>query len=191
MPREMPGKYRQHECGDTQRTGPGNEDHIARGAGCWLVRRRRTNGEMVYRTFSDGRFGGAEGALAAARAFRDELIGRDGPSLWERGWCTCDKRSTTGIVGVSWTYSERAVRPGRVRRDNCPTAVAGGRDGQRRRRFSIPRYGLEGAFRRAVAMREQWIGHCFEPDAVEAALAQFRERYCALVEPEDLQFADH
>ena len=115
-------------------------DHEASHTHCWRVTvQRRTR--IYVRSFSDGRYGGAEQALVAATTYRDALI-RSNPPLSKPVYCAILKKTNrSGISGLSridrWEFSKGR----RVHRlywdvqwpiENCQS---------RHKKFSILKYG--------------------------------------------------
>jgi hypothetical protein len=102
----------------------------------WQVRLRR-DGERHTKFFADARHGGREGALAAAVAYRDELLSAvaDAPQRPRRAW------SNTGVVGLS-------VREKQEGDDARPYVQINwiGADGKRRAAsYSVGKWGLRRA----------------------------------------------
>lgn len=118
-------------------------DHEASHTHCWRVTvQRRTR--IYVRSFSDGRYGGAEQALVAATTYRDALI-RSNPPLSKPVYCAILKKTNrSGVSGLSridrWEFSKGR----RVHRlywdvqwpiENCQS---------RHKKFSILKYGRWG-----------------------------------------------
>jgi hypothetical protein len=119
----------------------------------WLVTVQRRN-RIYNRHFTDSVYGGKAKALAAAIAYRAGLIQRL-PVLTKREFCAITKKNNiSGISGVS-----RHEAPGRT--PNSPRQVFWlaqwpvGNYRAKKRKFSVKKYGEEGAFRRAVAARRR------------------------------------
>jgi hypothetical protein len=117
---------------------------------CWYVRVDQKK-PSISKTFSDGRFGGKRKSLSAALAYRDAIVSKRKKYLY--GWYDhkSDKRSTTGIVGVS-VRSYRKITGYRMReyRAVCIDAKTGR---NMVRSFSTKKYGEVGAKRLAIAAR--------------------------------------
>ena len=128
-------------------------DHEASHTHCWRVTvQRRTR--IYVRSFSDGRYGGAEQALVAATTYRDALI-RSNPPLSKPVYCAILKKTNrSGVSGLSridrWEFSKGR----RVHRlywdvqwpiENCQS---------RHKKFSILKYGEDGAYRCTIKARE-------------------------------------
>lgn len=112
------------------------------------------------RSFRDSRLGGKSPALAAARQWRDEQIqqpdvrsamGDQRPLVLY----ACDhlhqidqRENPFGLVGITATFRQHPLGG-----NFSVTANRG-----RKRWFSMRRYGVFGAFKRAVVQRCQWVG---------------------------------
>ena len=155
----------------------------------WSVRFQR-DGEKRARFFKDAAHGGADGALAAAQAWRDEQRRELGPTpRSDAGQMLTpearekNRRSVVGPTGVTGiSVLDRAFGGGPV-----PYVTAYWIDGDGRRRqtsFSIGRHGVEGAVRlaaRARAATSDWHGApaMTEDEVYDAALEPVR----ALAQP--------
>ena len=128
-------------------------DHEASHTHCWRVTvQRRTR--VYVRSFSDGRYGGAQQALLAAQAYRDELI-TSHPPLSKPVYCAILKKTNrSGISGLSRVDRWEVSGGRRVRRlyweaqwpiENCRS---------RHKKVSILKYGEDEAYRRALKARE-------------------------------------
>ena len=128
-------------------------DHEASHTHCWRVTvQRRTR--VYVRSFSDGRYCGAQQALLAAQAYRDELI-TSHPPLSKPVYCAILKKTNrSGISGLSRVDRWEVSGGRRVRRlyweaqwpiENCRS---------RHKKFSILKYGEDEAYRRALKARE-------------------------------------
>ena len=151
----------------------------------WSVRFQR-DGEKRARFFKDAAHGGADGALLAAQAWRDETREALGPVVnGKPTWLlTPDMRdknrqsvSQTGVTGISVV-----ARPFGQRR--VPYVTAYWIDGEGRRRqtsFSAQRHGVEGALRLAARARAEtadWHGAApmTADEIFDAALGAVRDR---------------
>jgi hypothetical protein len=128
-------------------------DHPSSRTHSWLVTVQRRNC-VFNRHFTDGVYGGKAKALAAARAYRASLLQRL-PALTKREFCAITKKNnTSGISGVS-----RHEAPGRT--PTSPRQVFWlaqwpiGKRRAKKRKFSVKKYGEDGAFRRAIAARRR------------------------------------
>ena len=135
----------------------------------WLVTIQRRG--VIYRKhFSDGVFNGKRKAFSAAKAYRDEVIAEHPPMSLQEYSSIRKKNNRSGVVGVCrYCASETRDLPEDKQRwfwvASWPLP-----DGRRKRvKFSVNKYGEEGAFERALAARnealEQLDGH-FDPGAV-------------------------
>lgn len=102
----------------------------------WQVRARRL-GERLSKFFADGKHDGAEGALAAAKVFRDSLLASlpEPDSVPRKAW------SNTGVVGLSVREKDEAGRKKLYVQLNWISE-----DGRRRASsFSVEKWGLRRA----------------------------------------------
>ena len=146
-------------------------DHAPSSTHGWHVQVRRQS-RWYRRYFSDGRHGGAEQALAAAIAYRDQIIAVH-PPLPMPAYCAILKKTNrSGVSGL--TRVDRLERSkGRLRRRlywEAQWPIDGCRS--KHRKFSILKYGEEAAFEMALAARhtglEAVAAHTFSPFAVGA-----------------------
>lgn len=119
----------------------------------WHVTVQR-RGRIFTRHFSDGTHGGTQGALQAAKAYRDRLITQYQP-LSRKEFCAIRKKNNrSGVSGVT-----RHEVPGRT-----PTSprhifwlaqwpIGAGKAKQRK--FSVKKYGERGAYLRALKARRE------------------------------------
>ena len=119
----------------------------------WLVTVQR-RGVIHRRHFSDGICGGRDGALCAARSFREEIIARF-PPFSLREYSSIVKRSNrSGVVGLCrYCATETQDLPEEQQRwfwvASWPTP-----EGNRKRiKFSVRKYGEEQAFKMALMAR--------------------------------------
>jgi len=128
-------------------------DHDGSRTHCWRVivqRRRRSYG----RSFSDRRYGGSQAALVAAKGYRDEVI-RSNPALSKPVYCAILKKTNrSGVSGLSRVDRWALCHGRRIRRlyweAQWPIAPCR----SRHRKFSILKYGEDGAYQRALKARE-------------------------------------
>ncbi len=127
-------------------------DHEGSKTHCWRVEIRRQS-RTYRRSFSDGRYGGRANALQAARAYRDQLVAAY-PRLTRSAYCAIvRKNNRSGISGL--TRVDRVELSGRPQRKLYWEAqVPLGHGRAQHRRFSILKYGEEGAYQRALVARE-------------------------------------
>lgn len=114
----------------------------------WVVTLYRRGAE-ICKAFCDQKYGSTEAALAAAIAFRDQVLA-DIPPLTLREMCAVVRRNNkTGVPGV-----HRLLNRGRPKW----MAVLNLPDGRHpSRSFSIAKYGEEEAYRLAVAARAELL----------------------------------
>jgi hypothetical protein len=105
------------------------------------------------RYFADAVWGGKQQALVAARRFRDEILSRIEPDTRVRRKPPRDSRNQTGHVGVE--FEEYEVDGRWYERYAAHWQDADGR--HRRSRYSVGRYGRDGALELAVRAREEGV----------------------------------
>jgi len=111
------------------------------------------NGKVITKHFADSHYPSPAQARKAAIAFRDQLLAELPQPANQRGFRTV-AHSNTGEVGISMTYMPR--RNGEKK--PYITASASPAPGKMLgRKFSIERYGYEGAIAAAKAWREEVI----------------------------------
>ena len=135
----------------------------------WLVTIQRRG--VIYRKhFSDGMLGGKRKAFAAAREYRDEVLAKYPPLSMQEYSSIVKKNNRSGVVGVCrYCASETRDLPDDKQRwfwvASWPLP-----DGKRKRvKFSVKKYGEEGAFQRALAARRtaiEKLNGSFDPGAV-------------------------
>ncbi|MCB1960657.1 MAG: AP2 domain-containing protein [Rhodocyclaceae bacterium] len=135
----------------------------------WLVTIQRRG--VIYRKhFSDGVFGTKRKAFAQAKAYRDEVIAAHPPLSMQEYSSIRKKNNRSGVVGVCrYCASETRDLPEDKQRwfwvASWPLP-----DGRRKRvKFSVNKYGEDGAFQLALDAREEALekldGH-FDTGAV-------------------------
>jgi hypothetical protein len=128
-------------------------DHEASCTHCWRVTvQRRTH--IHRRDFGDGPHGGRAQALDAAQAYRDHLIKTYPPLAMPEYCAILKKNNRSGISGL--------IRVDRVERNKgrqqrklyweAQWPIGHGR--AQHKKFSILKYGEEGAYQRALAARD-------------------------------------
>lgn len=134
----------------------------------WNVSIRR--GRQVFRKrFSDSKHGGEDGALAAAKAWRDE-INRLHPMMTKQQLAASRKPSASGRQGVYRSAIRQRRKDGSFSLGYFwDAAPPNWHPLLRHRRFSVAKYGEDEAFRLAVAARE-----AFEAEAEAAGRQPFR-----------------
>jgi hypothetical protein len=131
-------------------------DQAASGTHSWHVtiqRRRR----IWTRHFTDRVYGGREKALAAAKAFRDQLIARY-PALSRRAFCSIRKKNNrSGISGVTRIEGYQLHRGRKQLRVYWVAQWPIGPGRARQKKFSVRIYGEREAFRLALRARRQGL----------------------------------
>ncbi len=128
-------------------------DHEASHTHCWRVTVQRRS-RIYVQSFSDGRYGGSQQALLAAKAYRDELIASH-PPLSKPVYCGILKRTNrSGVSGVTRSDRWENYKGRRVRRLNWEAQWPIEYCRSRHKKFSILKYGEEGAYRRALKARK-------------------------------------
>jgi hypothetical protein len=127
-------------------------DHEPSRTHAWRVTIQR-QGKVHVGHFSDGVYGGKAKALTAAKRFRDEIVAKH-PPLSRKEYCSILRRNNrSGYAGVSYHAEVVETEKGAVERRfwiaRCPlepwrTKLV---------KFSVAKYGSEGAFKRAVKAR--------------------------------------
>ncbi len=128
-------------------------DQSATGTYGWQVRLQRA-GVRHARYFSDRASGGSQQSLAAAVAWRDELLATLAVEMQTRV-CVSSARNSSGVIGVSrviirssdgveYFFWQASWTPAQGRRRSI--------------RFSVKRHGDEQAFQLAVEARRQAAG---------------------------------
>jgi hypothetical protein len=137
------------------------------GGTAWNVHLRR--GPQCFRKrFADSKHGGEEGALAAARAWRDELE-RLHPLMTKQEVIARKTPPASGRRGIYRVLIRQRRKDGSFIANYVWDAGSPSWNGvARHRRFSVAKYGEEEAFRLAVAARE-----AFEAEAEEAGRQPF------------------
>lgn len=128
-------------------------DHEPSRTHAWRVTIQR-QGKVHVGHFSDGVYGGKNKALAAAKGFRDKLVASH-PPLSRKDYCSILRRNNrSGYAGVSYHAELVPTDKGPVERRfwiaRCPMEPWR----SKLLKFSVAKYGAEGAFRRAVKARK-------------------------------------
>ena len=142
-----------------------NEDSRTHG---WLVTIQR-RGVIFRKQFSDGVLGGKARSLAAAKAFRDEIVAKH-PPLSKREHAEILKKSNkSGVVGVCrYCASETGQKVDAEKRWFWVASWVLSDGRAKRIKFSVKKYGEEGAFKKAVKARRSAIREMagnFDPGA--------------------------
>jgi len=143
----------------------------------WLVTIQRRG--VIYRKhFSDGVHGGKTKSFNAAKAYRDEVIAKHPPFSMREYSNIVKKNNRSGVVGVCrYCASETRDMPEEKQRwfwvASWPLP-----DGRRKRvKFSVKKYGEEGAFKMALKARKDALKKLegeFDPGAVRRKPARRR-----------------
>jgi AP2 domain len=135
----------------------------------WLVTIQR-RGVIHRKHFSDGVHGGKQKSFAAAKTYRDEVITKNPPFSMREYSNIVKKNNRSGVVGVCrYCASETRDLPEDKQRwfwvASWPLP-----DGRRKRvKFSVKKYGEEGAFKMALKARKdalRGLDGAFDPGAV-------------------------
>lgn len=152
----------------------------------WLVTIQRRG--VIYRKhFSDGVHGGKAKAFAAAKAYRDEVVANYPPLSMQEYSSIVKSNNRSGVVGVCrYCASETRDLPEEKQRwfwvASWPLA-----DGRRKRvKFSINKYGEDGAFEMALNARNDALAKlagAFDPGAGRRRMRRSRKAVAAPVRP--------
>lgn len=127
-------------------------DHEGSRTHAWRVTIQR-RGKIHVRHFSDGVFGGKRKSLEAAKAYRDDLLAKH-PPLSRKDYCSILRRNNrSGVAGVSYHTETIQTRNGPVERRFWIARVPLEPWKAKLVKFSVAKYGDEGAQRRAVKAR--------------------------------------
>lgn len=135
----------------------------------WLVTVQR-RGQIFRKHFSDGVHGGKQKSFLAAKQYRDEVIAKHPPFSMREYSNIVKKNNRSGVVGVCrYCASETRDLPEEKQRwfwvASWPLP-----DGRRKRvKFSVKKYGEEGAFKMALKARKDALKSLdgeFDPGAV-------------------------
>jgi hypothetical protein len=131
-------------------------DHVEKHTHGWYVR-VCFDRKMHSKFFSDASNGGKEKALKKAVKYRNDLEKQLGKPRTDRIVVVSNSRNTTGVIGVQRTVK---VPPKSKNPDDPSGAVyevtwSPEPNVLRKTSFSIEKYGEEGAFRKAVELRQQ------------------------------------
>ena len=111
-------------------------------------------GACHRKTFSDSAYGGAEGALVAAKAWRDELFRTLPVDSRAQMAVRVNATNTSGVAGVTRTREIQKGKLGQFWVGYSPSMKGQSR---RSKKFSIAKYGEEQAFELAVKAREAFV----------------------------------
>jgi len=136
-------------------------------------------GTIFRKHFSDGVHGGKQKSFLAAKSFRDEVIAKYPPFSMREYSNIVKKNNRSGVVGVCrYCASETRDLPEEKQRwfwvASWPLP-----DGRRKRvKFSVKKYGEEGAFKMALKARKDALKQLdgeFDPGAVRRKQARRRK----------------
>ena len=128
-------------------------DHAASSTHCWRVTIRRRN-EVIRRDFSDGVYGGREQAFQAALLYRN-TVAETHPPFGKLEYCKILKKSNrSGVSGLTRVDRLELSKGRRMRRLYWEVQWPIGNGRSRHRKFSILKYGEEGAYQLALTARE-------------------------------------
>lgn len=122
----------------------------------WLVTIQR-QGVIHRRHFGDGTHGGKRKALIAARAFRDDIMEKFPPYSMATYAQIVKTNNQTGVVGVSRHCTTNTRHLPEHERRWFWVAAWPAKDGRKRVRFSVNKYGEELAFQLALTARKEGI----------------------------------
>ncbi|MBC7838350.1 MAG: AP2 domain-containing protein [Nitrospiraceae bacterium] len=141
-------------------------DHAASHTHCCRVTVQRRK-RVFVRDFSDGRHASQQLALQAAQLYRDKLV-KAYPPLSKAAYCAIRKKNNrSGISGLTRVDTWQMYRGRRFRRLYWEAQWPIGNGKAQHKKFSIPKYGEEGAHRRARTARNTALKalstHTFSP----------------------------
>ncbi|HHH48616.1 MAG TPA: hypothetical protein ENK51_07000 [Gammaproteobacteria bacterium] len=144
----------------------------------WWVRVYKDSKPVESKLFSDGVHGGKLKAKRMAQAHRDQVVKKHKivpVHLRKTREHSVDKRSTSGVVGVTLSVAEKA---GSLRVHWSARFMEKGR--QRNVSFSVRKYGYEGAFRNALKVRfaaiERSVPRGLKPPAPSKKLERWMKK---------------
>lgn len=134
----------------------------------WLVTIQR-RGIIFRRQFSDGVLGGKAKSLAAAKAYRDEIVAKHPPLSKREHAEIVKKNNKSGVVGVCrYCAAETSQRPEAEKRWFWVASWVLPDGRAKRAKFSVRKYGEEAAFKLAVKARRgavRQMAGSFDPGA--------------------------
>ena len=127
-------------------------DHDASSTHCWrMTVQRRT--QIFVRDFSDGRLGGRQPALQAAKLYREKLV-KAYPPLNKAAYCAIRKKNNrSGVSGLTRVDTWEIYKGRRFRRLYWDAQWPIGHRKAQHKKFSITKYGEEDAYLRAFTAR--------------------------------------
>lgn len=143
----------------------------------WLVTIQR-RGTIFRKQFSDGVLGGKVKSLSAAKAWRDEIVAKYPPFSKREHAEIRKKNNKSGVVGVCrYCASETSQKSAQEQRWFWVASWVLPDGRAKRVKFSVNKYGEEGAFKMAVKARrgaiKQMQGN-FDPGATRRRLRKSR-----------------
>lgn len=127
-------------------------DHAASHTHCWRVTVQRRK-RIFVRDFSDGRHASQQHALQAAQMYRDTLV-KAYPPLNKAAYCAIRKKNNrSGISGLMRVDRWQMYKGRRFRRLYWEAQWPIGNGKAQHKKFSITKYGEEGAYLRARTAR--------------------------------------
>ena len=128
-------------------------DHAASHTHCWRVTVQRRK-RVFVRDFSDGRHASQQHALQAAQLYRDKLV-KAYPPLSKAAYCAIRKKNNrSGISGLTRVDTWAIYRGRRFCRHYWDAQWPIGNGKAQHKKFSITKYGEEGAYLRACTARK-------------------------------------
>jgi hypothetical protein len=141
----------------------------------WWVRVYKDSKPVESKLFSDGVYGGKEKAKKQAQEHRDKVVKKHKITpvhMRKTREHSVDKRSTSGVVGVTLSVAEKANN---LRVHWSARFMEKGK--QRNVSFSVRKYGYEGAFRKALKVRceaiERSVPRAMKPPAPSRAIQRW------------------
>ena len=135
----------------------------------WLVTIQR-RGVIHRKHFSDGIYGGKQKAFSAAKQFRDEVIAKYPPFSLREYSSIVKRNNRSGVVGVCrYCASETRDMPDEKQRWFWVASWPLPSGKRKRVKFSVNKYGDEGAFKMALKARKDALKKLegeFNPGAV-------------------------
>ena len=133
---------------------------------CWRVVVQRQS-QMYRRDFGDGPHGGRAPALKAALRYRDQLIEIHPPLALPTYCAILKKNNRSGVSGLTRTDRVETRNGRRQRKLDWEAQWPIGNGRSRHRKFSILKYGEDGAYQMALTARETALealaAHTFSP----------------------------
>lgn len=152
----------------------------------WLVTVQR-RGVVFRKHFSDGVYGGKQKSFIVAKAYRDDVIAKNPPFSMQEYSSIVKKNNRSGVVGVCrYCASETRDLPEEKQRwfwvASWPL-----QDGRRKRvKFSVKKYGEEGAFNMALKARKEAVKDMdgeFDPGAIRRRPSRGRKSQSTSAKP--------